>query len=92
MYRRAEARHDHARIRELELRCDGIAVLTIRRLGLDTQRLLRAVQVLTWYNKELGLDENARDYVSCDERRAFIGAVAKLQWADRDFNSREGNY
>lgn len=90
-YRRAEARHDHARIRELELRCDGIAVLTIRRLGLDAQRLLRAVQVLTGYNRELGLDENARDYVSRDERRAFIGAVAKLQWADRDFNSREGN-
>jgi predicted SprT family Zn-dependent metalloprotease len=34
-YRRAQNRHDHARIRELELRCDGIAVLTLRRLGLD---------------------------------------------------------
>jgi hypothetical protein len=80
-YQRAKERHDQARIRELELRCDGIAVLTIRRLGLDTQRLLRAIQVLTWYNQELGLDENANDYVSGDERRAFIVAVAKLQWA-----------
>jgi len=81
-YGHAEERHDHARIRELELRCDGIAVLTLRRLGVDPQRLVRALQVLTWYNKELGLDENATDYVSPDERRAFIGAVANLQWAE----------
>ena len=36
-YRRAVQRHDQARIRELELRCDGIAVLTLRRLGLDAE-------------------------------------------------------
>jgi hypothetical protein len=81
-YRRAEGRHDHARIRELELRCDGIAVLTLRRLGIDAERLVRALQVLTWYNRELGVDENAIDYVSPGERRAFIRAVAQLQWPE----------
>ena len=83
-YQRAEARHDQARKRELELRCDGIAVLTLRRLRRDPARLIRAVEMLTWYNRELGLDENASDYVSRDERRAFIAAVAGLQWADSD--------
>jgi hypothetical protein len=81
-YRDAEERHDHARIRELELRCDGIAVLTLRRLGIDVQRLVRALQVVTWYNRELGVDGNAIDYVSPGERRAFIDAMATLQWVD----------
>jgi len=82
-YRRAENRHDHARIRELELRCDGIAVVTLRRLGLDAGRLIRAVEILTSYNKELRLDDNASDYVSLRDRRAFIRAVEQLHWADR---------
>jgi hypothetical protein len=81
-YRRAVQRHDQARIRELELRCDGIAVLTLRRVGLDAEPLVRAVGMLTWYNQELGLDGNQRDYVSLGERRAFIRAVEILQWAD----------
>jgi len=82
-YRRAEMRHDHSRIRELELRCDGIAVLTLRRLGLDAGRLITAVERLTSYNKELRLDDNASDYVPLRERRAFIRAVEQLHWADR---------
>jgi hypothetical protein len=82
-YRGAERRHDHARIRELELRCDGIAVLTLRRLGLDAGRLIRAVERLTSYNRELRLDDNANDYVPLRERRAFIRAVEQLQWPDR---------
>ena len=42
-YQLAVERRDHDRIRELELRCDGIAVLTLRRLGLDAERLVSAV-------------------------------------------------
>ena len=80
-YRRAEQRHDQARIRELELRCDGIAVLTLRRLGLDTGRLIRAIRMLTWYNRELRLDGNSSDYVSPGNREAFIRAVEKVHWA-----------
>jgi hypothetical protein len=54
------------------------------RLRLDPAQLIRAVEVLTWYNRELGLDANASDCVSRDERGAFIAAVAGLQWADSD--------
>lgn len=81
-YRGAAKQHDHARIRELELRCDGIAVLTLRRLGLGAAPLISAVERLTSYNRELRLDDNADDYVSLRERRAFIHAVEQLHWAE----------
>jgi len=78
-YWRAERRHDHARIRELELRCDGIAIVTLRRLGLE---------ILTSYSRELRLDDNAADYAQLRERRAFIRAVEQLHWADRQSSER----
>jgi hypothetical protein len=83
-YQLAVERRDHARIRELELRCDGIAVLTLRRLGVDAERLVSAVEKLTWYNQQRRLDADRSDYVSRDDRRAFIHAIEKLQWADSE--------
>ena len=83
-YQLAVERRDHDRIRELELRCDGIAVLTLRRLGLDAERLVSAVEKLTWYNQQRRLDADRSDYVSRKDRRAFIRAVEKLQWADSE--------
>jgi hypothetical protein len=80
-YERAKQDHDQARIRALELRCDGIAVLTLERLGLPPDRLISAVDKLTWYNQARGLDTDRKDYVSREDRRAFILAVAKLPWA-----------
>ena len=81
-YQTAVERRDYASIRELELRCDGIAVLTLRRLGIDPERLVRAVEMLTWYNEQRRLDPDRQEYVPRDDRRAFIRAVAKVQWAD----------
>jgi hypothetical protein len=83
-YERAKQDGDHARIRELELRCDGIAVLTLRRLGVRPERLIRALEMLTWYNQERLFDSDRRDYASRDERRAFVRAVEKLHWANGD--------
>jgi hypothetical protein len=80
-YERAQQDHNQARIRELELRCDGIAVLTLRRLALDPERLVSAVEKLTWYNQARGLDANRKEYVSRETRRTFIRAVANLHWA-----------
>jgi hypothetical protein len=83
-YEQAKRDGDHARIRTLELRCDGIAVLTVRRLGLRPESLIRALEMLTWYNQERLFDTNRTDYASRDERRAFVHAVEKLQWASSD--------
>lgn len=80
-YQLAVRRGDFAAIRELELRCDGIAVLTLRRLRVNPERLVRAVEMLTWYNEQRHLAADRKEYVSRDERRAFIRVVAALPWA-----------
>jgi hypothetical protein len=79
-YQQAISRKDTKKMQELELLCDGIAVLTLRHLGLDPERLVSAVQKLTHLNqlREAG-DTNAR-YVPLKERTAFIRAMARLQW------------
>jgi len=80
-YQLAVRRGDSEHVRELELRCDGVAVLTLRRLGLKPERLIRAVEMLTWYNEQRHLAVDWKEYVSRDERRSFIRAVASLPWA-----------
>jgi Zn-dependent protease with chaperone function len=70
---------DHARRRELELRADGLAVVTLRGMGLDPERLVTAVQRTMLHNR--GKDPvNQEDYVSLDERVAFIRAIAHMSW------------
>jgi hypothetical protein len=45
---------EHSHIQELELQCDGIAVLTLRRLGIDPEQLVSAVQNMTLFNERRG--------------------------------------
>ncbi len=76
---------------QLELKADGIAVLTLQRVGIDTERLVSAVQKWTRYNQLLDADQRpaaiasalAADarYVPLKERVTFIRAVARLHWA-----------
>jgi hypothetical protein len=68
----------HARMQELELVCDGIAVMSLRALGLEPARLVAAVTKVTRYNERLGATASAGSYVSLKERRRFIEAIAAL--------------
>jgi hypothetical protein len=77
-YSRAMADHDDRRMQELELRCDGIAVLTLRQLALDPEDLVRAVTSLTRYNERLGAVASADSYASLGDRVKFIRAVQRL--------------
>jgi hypothetical protein len=79
-YQHAMERQDHQKMQELELRCDGIAVWTLRRLGIDPERLVTAVQKMTRLNQHRGMVASAGDYVSLKERVAFIRAVAAMRW------------
>jgi hypothetical protein len=81
-YERAKSGREYRRLRELELRCDGIAVLTLRRLGLNPERLVRAVEMMTWYNEQRHLAADRKEYASRDDRRAFIRAIAMLPWRE----------
>lgn len=68
---------DHKRLKDLELVCDAIALVTLHGLGLDVSRLMSGVEKTHRYNKErLGTANNERDYPSLAERKAFARAMA----------------
>jgi hypothetical protein len=68
---------DRRRLKDLELMCDAIAIVTLHGLGMDVSRLMTGVQKISRFNREqLGMAENERDYPTVAERRAFAGAVA----------------
>ena len=85
--------HDSEKMRELELKADGLAVLTLEHLGISPERLVSAVQKMMRYNDwrdrsagatpQVGIASGTGDrYVSLDDRLAFIRAVAQIRWAD----------
>ena len=52
-YEEAQERGDHRRLQELELRCDGIAIITMDRLGVDIARLVSAAATLDRHNERV---------------------------------------
>jgi predicted SprT family Zn-dependent metalloprotease len=90
-YREAMAGNDHRKVQELELRCDGIAVLTLRRLGLSAEHLISAVQTMTRFNQHRGMVASASDYVSLKDRVAFIRAIATMSWRDGSLGASTHN-
>ena len=59
------------------MRCDGIAVITMNRMGVDSERLVSAATKLARHNERLGPPNDAR-YVPLDDRVRFIRALARL--------------
>ena len=76
-WRRADKRDDWKRLRKLELVCDGIAVVILQQLGLETSSLVGAFEKLTYLNLLwLGSPPNASRYPTLAERREFAREVA----------------
>ena len=50
-YERAVASKDRSQIRQLELMCDGVAIVTLRQLGIDHSRLTAAVEKIAGFNR-----------------------------------------
>jgi Zn-dependent protease with chaperone function len=69
----AARRHDDApELRRLELVCDGLAIVTLRRAGMDPKRLTSALEKVLRYNRDrFGAASNEHHYPSATERRAF---------------------
>jgi hypothetical protein len=63
---------------EVELKCDGIAVLTLVALGLDTSLLTDGLHKQTQFNEMLGATANADDYPQLHERQRFVKAVREF--------------
>ena len=71
-FQRTLARGDRRGRQELELKCDGIAVLTLVALRLDLARLADGLQKQARFNETLGANANTADYPQLDERHRFI--------------------
>ena len=75
-YRSAEARTDKARLRELELVCDRIAVATLSQMRLPKSALVSALEKVFMYNREhFGETIDESLYPSLEERRANIARM-----------------
>ena len=68
----ARQQGQYATLQELELRCDGVSVITLHALGLEPEKLLAAVRKLTRYNGPPDSGPHASRYVTLKEREAFI--------------------
>jgi Zn-dependent protease with chaperone function len=83
-FERTLARGDRLGRQELELKCDGIAVLTLAALGLDLARLADGLRKQARFNETLGANANAADYPHLDERQQFIRALRGFASSGQD--------
>jgi hypothetical protein len=75
-FEEARKKGDHARLRELELVCDGFAVLTLHRIGAPASALIDGLRALTNSNRFRGLVEvDVRSYPTLLERAQFVRLV-----------------
>jgi len=78
-YQLSDRNKQYKTVQELELRCDGVAIITLCHLGLDPARLMSAVAKLRKFNERAGAgEERAYAYPSLDERMKFIRAMTEL--------------
>src|SRR4029450_3566558 len=67
---------DRSRLKDLELICDGIAIVMLQSLGMDGSRLMSGVQRISRFNRErLGTANNESDYPTLAERQVFARAM-----------------
>ena len=66
------------KVKELELKCDGVAIITLSGLGLNPNSLSSAVSKLTKFNERHGMRNNPALMASLDERLRFFQGMTKL--------------
>jgi hypothetical protein len=78
-YEQTRTDDDFRARQELELKCDGIAVLTLLGLGLDPSAVPRAMRKLTAFNASLGAVVNGEQYPDMDDRLRFARALTSMR-------------
>jgi Zn-dependent protease with chaperone function len=73
----AREQKNYALLREIELRCDGIAVIALQRLGMDAQKLLGAITKLTTFNARV-MTTDPLYHPLLSDRMDFIQAMREL--------------
>jgi hypothetical protein len=64
-------------VKEIELRCDAISIVTMKGLRLDSDALLSGVSKLTAFNERRGFPNNPNLVPSTEERTNFSRAVVE---------------
>ena len=76
---RAQMRNDIARVRELELACDAVAILTLVRLGIKPDRLVTAIEKELRFNYDrFGLPKNENSYPPLKLRRELVKTMSGI--------------
>jgi hypothetical protein len=75
-WQHARLSKQYEKMQEIELRCDGMAVITMNQLGLDPSDFISGITRLKESHK--GKLNNADYYTSLDERVKFIQAMMEL--------------
>jgi len=73
----ARQRQRYLEIQELELRCDGIGIITLNRLGLNPESLISAIVKLDNHNQQYG-SINSANYIPSEERFRFIRSMIEM--------------
>jgi Zn-dependent protease with chaperone function len=73
----ARQRKERETMREIELRCDGVAVIALRRLGLDPAKLVSALSRMRLLNART-VSTDSLYHPLPDERSRFIRAMSEL--------------
>lgn len=74
-FEEARKRGDYALLRQLELVCDGVAILTLRRIGAPPSALIEALRAITASDRSNGLEVDDRSHPTLFERAQFARRV-----------------
>jgi hypothetical protein len=77
-YDAARASRNYEITREVELRCDAVAIITLTRLGLDPRVLLSATARVTQFNESRGYSTLGKLAPNTAQRRLFWGAMVEF--------------
>jgi hypothetical protein len=77
-YEVARASNQYDMVKEIELRCDAISIITMEGLRLDSGALLSGVAKLTKFNERRGFPNNPNLVPSVEDRTHFSHAVVEL--------------
>jgi hypothetical protein len=75
-FEEARKQSDHAKLRELELVCDGVAILTLHRLGAPVSALIDGLRAMANSDRSNGLEVDGRSHPTLSERAQFARRVA----------------
>lgn len=64
--------------REIELRCDGIAIFTLSRLQINPACFISAIRKITYYNENIGIATSSDSYPTLESRIEFYRLFMRI--------------